>query len=90
MVTVKDAIKVAMQFVAENFGEGLLSSLQLEEVEPSKDGREWLVTLSMVRGVGAGAMSSALGIDSKARDYKSVTVDAATGAVRSVKIRQIA
>jgi hypothetical protein len=90
MVTVKDAIKAAMQFVAENFGEGALSSLRLEEVEPSEDGNEWFITLSLVRGVGPGAMAAALGVDSKARDYKSVTVDAKTGTVRSVKIRQIA
>ncbi len=48
MITVKEAIKAAMQFVAENFGEGDLSSLRLEEVEPSKSGNEWLITLSLV------------------------------------------
>ena len=90
MITVKEAIQAAMQFVAETFGEGTLASLRLEEVEPSPDDACWYITVSLVRGMGAGAMAAALGVDSKARDYKTVTVDAQTGTVKSVKIRQLA
>lgn len=90
MIPVKNAIQAAMQFVADNFGEGVLANLRLEEVEPSADDAFWEITLSMVRGTGPGAMAAVLGGDSRARDYKTVTVDARTGDVKSVKIRQLA
>jgi hypothetical protein len=90
MIDVKAAIKAAMEFVAENFHEGALSSLRLEEVELSTDDACWHITLSLVRGDGVGALAAALGTDSRARDYKTVAVDAETGTVKSVKIRQLA
>ena len=84
MITVKEAIKAAMEFVAETFGEGVSVEFASREIEPSADDTCWYITVSLVRGVGAGAMGAALGVDSKARDYKTVTVYAQTGAVKKV------
>ncbi len=98
MITVKDAIKAALQFIVESFNTGTsadpIASLRLEEVEPSDDGKYWFITISLVRGVGPGALGAMLGHDSEAslecRDYKTVTVEANSGAVKSVKIRDLA
>jgi hypothetical protein len=97
MINVKDAIKAAMLFVAETFNTGTstdpIASMRLEEVEPSDDGRHWFITISLVRGIGPGALGAMLGSRSESalecRDYKTVTVDAETGLVKSVKIRQL-
>ena len=97
MINVKDAIKAAMVFVGETFNTGTnadpIASMRLEEVEPSENGRDWLITISLVRGLGSGALSAVLGSLSeppaKHRDYKTVNVDGETGVVKSVKIRQL-
>lgn len=97
MITVKDAILAALRFVAESFNMGSsadpIASLRLEEVEPSDDGKYWFITVSLVRGVGPRALGAMLGSDSEEsehRDYKTVTVEADTGAVTKVKIRELA
>ena len=89
MIDVKDAIKTAMQFVAETFGEVVLSSLRLEEVDRTVGPGNWHITVSFVRGSGPGALAAVLGTESRLREYKTITVDSA-GAVKSVKIRQLA
>jgi hypothetical protein len=90
MIKVQEAIQAAMAFVAENFAAGNLSPLRLEEVEPSDDGTYWYITVSVFRGPPQSAFAQALvGVATEYRDYKTVTVDASTGTVKSVKIRQL-
>lgn len=89
MISVTEAIKAAMRFVAETFGDGL-ASLRLEEVERSSDDAYWNITVSFVRGSGAAALAAVLGAESAQREYKTVAVDAMKGTVESVKIRQLA
>jgi hypothetical protein len=89
MIPVKEAVKVAMQFLAETFeGETLLQP-RLEEIEPSDDGTYWYVTVSFFRGLPPAAFADYVSGTSEGREYKTITVDANNGTVRSVKIRQL-
>lgn len=86
MIDVKQAVRVAAEYFTDLIptkAEGLL----LEEVElVERDGREcWSITFSTpLPAVGiANLMAGAR------KDYKVFTVDAETGQVKSMKIRQI-
>jgi hypothetical protein len=89
MISVKEAVKAATQFVADMFSAENPQGLRLEEVELSQDERTWYVTLSFIRGITLGAMSALLSGGSEGREYKTVTIRAADGVVQSVKIRQL-
>lgn len=80
MITVKDAAARAAEFARNVLEEGRGRDLQLEEVEYTKRPPRWLITLSM-------PSSSPLGL--LAREYKMFTVDAETGEVLSMKIREL-
>lgn len=86
MITLKEAAATAMRFVVDAFSG---SEPRLEEVEPSDDGRYWYITVSIFRGPVTSSFADALGGRSEYRDYKTVTIDAETGTVKSVKIRQL-
>jgi hypothetical protein len=60
----------------------LTRDLRLEEVELSGDRSQWFVTL------GYSICEDGLGIRS-VREYKIFTVDATTGEVQSMKIREV-
>lgn len=60
----------------------LTRDLRLEEVELSDDRSQWFVTL------GYSICEDGLGIRS-VREYKIFTVDATTGEVQSMKIREV-
>jgi hypothetical protein len=90
MISVKDAVKAATQFVADMFSAESPQGLRLEEVELSQDERTWNVTLSFVRGATPGAAAALWSGGSVGREYKTVAVRTADGVVTSVKIRQLA
>jgi hypothetical protein len=89
MIPVKEAVKAAMQFVAETFEGQILADPRLEEIEPSDDGLYWYITLSFTRGGPQANFAAALGVNSGARDYKTITVDASNGTVKKMLIRQL-
>jgi hypothetical protein len=63
-------------------GQTFFPDLRLEEVELSDDGSQWFITLGYSTSV------DGLGIRS-VRDYKIFTIDAITGEVKSMKIREL-
>ena len=75
-ITAKTASQAAAQYIKELFGEPF--GLALEEVEQSKDGRFWLITLGYNPN-----------IFTARRQYKILMVDAETGKVVSMKIRKL-
>ena len=75
------------------FGKDDLIDLGLEEVEMSKDGKFWLVTLGFYRpskkpASGLQVLRQIQGVTHE-RKYKLFKVDAATGKVSSMKIRTV-
>ena len=94
-IDVKQAVRTATAFVRDIYAEQVqpVNNLRLEEVELSDDGRLWLVTLGFDRPIeqatGAYAdISAALAFPQTVRDYKIIKVDADTGNVQSMIIRE--
>ncbi|HWM92781.1 MAG TPA: hypothetical protein VN493_18600 [Thermoanaerobaculia bacterium] len=76
-MNVKDAVKIAYDYVKDFYQDHTLS---LEEVELSEDGRFWYVTLGVTNPLEQWS--------SGRKDYKVVTVDIQTGQVKSMKLRE--
>jgi hypothetical protein len=82
MIGVKEAVTAATRFAADVYGEEL--GRTLEEVEPSSDERYWLITLGFVdKSNPFAAIAGRPG-----RIYKEFKVNAESGAVISMKIRE--
>jgi hypothetical protein len=90
MIDVKQAVKSAESYARDLFSERDLRHLRLEEVELSDDGRQWKVTLGWVEPAVAkpGLMINGA-VHKLPRVYKLFEVDAETGAVSSMKIRNL-
>lgn len=95
MIDIKTAVAAAEGYVRELYPEAELRFLRVEEIELSEDGRIWEVTLGWVErairesGPALGNLSGATEILTLPRVYKRLAIDADTGAVRSLKIRQV-
>ena len=83
MITVKEAAESAAQFARSVLDEGRTKDLRLEEVEMEKAPPRWFITLSMPAN-----SSSPYAVLTRA--YKTFTVDAETGEVLAMKIRDLA
>lgn len=97
-IGVKEAIRKAYDYLHELFEDDDLPNLRLEEVELSEDGRHWLVTYGFTaseREVESttNPFASMLGGNTRttrpSREYKLLTVNAGTGEVESMRIRQL-
>jgi hypothetical protein len=90
MVDVKQAVKSAESYARELFADTDLRHLRLEEVELSGDGRLWNVTLGWVEPA---VMQPGLVLNGSVqklpRIYKLFEVDAESGKVNAMKIREI-
>lgn len=84
MINVKEAIDKAKEYLVSFFPDA--EQVQLEEVELSGDKTHWLITLSY-EGVSTSVASSLL--VGKSLLYKIFKLDAKTGEVISMKIRNI-
>ena len=84
MIDVKKAIEEAKEHLKAVFPEA--ENIQLEEVELTNDKTHWLITLSY-EGVSASVASSLL--VGKSVIYKQFKLDAESGEVISMKIRDI-
>ena len=82
MLDVKEAAQRASAFLAGLYTDQDVSNVQLEEVELSDDGKRWMITLSFPE-------PSQLGTFKFRRKYKVFTIDAKTGDVKSMKIREV-
>jgi hypothetical protein len=87
MVDVKQAVAAAVAFMKDVLEPSRATDLLLEEVELGRsEGRQvWRVTISMPKPTGV--LSNVL---SGARDYRRLKVDAETGQVQSMRIRELA
>ena len=93
MLTVKEAVQAAQNWVRDLYAEADIKHLRLEEVEFSETGGYWLITLGWVEpAVRQSGLAAALQSEVQAlpRVYKTMEVDAETGAVKSMKIREVA
>lgn len=94
MIDVKEAVSKATQ-AAMHFFEGKeLVELALEEVEMTDDRQYWLITLGFYAlnvnpPVGFAAMINASMQQKYERKFKIFKIDATTGEVVSMKIREI-
>jgi len=87
-IEAKQAVVAAMKSVTDLFSDVGTQDLLLEEVDSSKDGKNWLITVSFVRTVDAiPGYISLLGNDYKKRQYKVVKIDKETGAFAGAKMR---
>jgi len=96
MIDVKQAVKAATTFARELFDGEELRHLRVEEVELSDDRRLWNITLGWVEPAvrtKAAPLIPAYGqedIQKLPRVYKTFDVDAESGAVQSMKMREVA
>jgi hypothetical protein len=86
MINVKEAVEIGLRFADEFLGQAKLVEPRLEEVELEEFGDRtyWHVTVSFVRE--PSKLKEVL--EPAAREYKVVSIDARTGQVHSMKIRQ--
>ena len=85
MIDVKQAAQSASNFVTGLYANEIISDVRLEEVELTEDGKYWLITLSLPPPKSAISAVFQIG----ARQYKIFKVDADTGEVLSMKIREL-
>jgi hypothetical protein len=90
MIDVKQAVQAAESYARALFPESELRHLRLEEVDRSEDGNRWHITLGWVEPAvsGSGIVFSA-GAQKLPRVYKLFEIDAETGEVTSMKIRDV-
>ncbi len=99
MIPLKDAVKIAKQFITEVYAHAgeELQEVGLEEVDRTEDGREWLITIGFTSDK-PGARKLNLehslgrfvgGLSTLTREYKVVHIDAETGEPRTIKIREV-
>lgn len=85
MITVKDAAKIAIEYVIDVVGRENVIDPGIEEVDQSDDGLYWLVTVGFNRFGRASQMRPL----STPRVYKQVKVQMSDGAVRSMRMRVV-
>ena len=88
MISIKDAVRIATEHVAELYRKEPGSGLVLEEAELSADGTTWLVTLALAHEQARSPIEAMTGQELKPR-YKIVRIDAESGDVRSVKSHDV-
>jgi hypothetical protein len=97
-INVKDAVRIAVEYVRDLYAPEELVDLRLEEVELTEAGTYWFVTLGFSRpelqkqqsqnpGPG-GAMIDLLRPPALEREYKVVKINARSGDVQSMKMRK--
>ncbi|MCS7057275.1 hypothetical protein Mlute_02220 [Meiothermus luteus] len=86
MLEVREAVRIAMDYIQSLYGDKQLPELRLEEVELSADGQFWEVTLSFVVREPTAYLS--LGDAARTREYKVFRINAESGQVQSMKIRR--
>ncbi len=81
MIDVRIATNAAVEYLKQFFPEA--GNVQLEEIEISEDDRFWTVTLSYDESDRFGMAYN------RAKKYKIFKIDANTGGVLSMKIREL-
>ena len=91
MIDVKEAVKIAVDYLQSLYDSTKLKDILLEEVVLSDDEKYWYVTLGFSRPLEVNQpLSAIVGPEYKReykREYKVFQIDTASGQVRSMKIR---
>ena len=92
MIDVKEAVRVATDYLMQLYEPAQLHDILLEEVALSDDEKYWYVTLGFSRPMPSTELMRALTENivkqvKYQREYKVFQIDSATGQVRSMKIR---
>ena len=88
-IGVKDAVRIAAEYVRDLFSDERIEDLRLEEVETSDDGENWFITLGFSRPeLRRDSQPLIERLRPLEREYRQVHILAKTGDVRSVKIRR--
>jgi hypothetical protein len=93
MVDVRSAVGAAQKYfisLQDMIGFGT-EDLRLEEAELSEDKKHWFITLGFIRPVDktSNPVADLLAIRNYEREYKVFKIDATTGEVQSMKIREV-
>ena len=84
---VKDAARVAIEYVTDLFKDQQISDVGLEEAEMDNN-NAWLITVGFHRSAPQNALTSIqLTLSGRLRSFKVVKIDDATGKVLSLKNR---
>lgn len=90
MIDVKQAVQAAEVYARSLFPESELRHLRLEEVDRSEDDSRWHITLGWVEPTVAGnGIVFSAGMRKLPRVYKLFEIDAETGEVVAMKIRDV-
>ncbi len=87
MLDVREAAHRASEYFARLYADQGVSNVQLEEVELTDDGQYWLITLSYP--VVPPNQAPINFLFNSNRKYKVFKIDAKTGEVKSMKIRNV-
>jgi len=93
MIDVKEAVRIASDYLVQLYDASQLHDVLLEEVALSEDEEYWYVTIGFTRNIPSTdpmkAMTETILNQKKytSREYKVFQIDSATGQVRSMKIR---
>lgn len=87
---VKEAVKIAIDYVADVFSSENLSNIGLEEIVFKDSTNKWEVTVGFSRPWDYQSSGFSTGILSKQPDrhYKVVEVDDVNGDIKAIKIRE--
>jgi hypothetical protein len=89
MIDVKEAARIAAEYFAGLYDASTYSDLQLEEVALTDDEKYWLITLSYGYGEPT-EVSKLLNLPGgRPRKFKQFKLDAETGKVQSMTIREL-
>lgn len=98
MIDLKSAVAKAIEFIRDAYSDSELLDLKLEEVERSENERYWHITLGFTRKMKQGLGSTNTSLDYLAKQqasyfavrvYKVLEVNAETGNIQSMKIREL-
>ncbi len=88
MIEAKEAVRIAMEAMADLYPEDQVPHLTLEEVEAGKDGATWIVIVSFSRTFAKSTIEAMTG-QQGTTTYKKIEIDAETRTVRSMKMHQV-
>ena len=93
MVDVRSAVVVASEYFSslQDMIGNQIEDLRLEEAELSEDKEHWFITLGFIRPVDKTSDSVHDWMENRIyeREYKVFKIDATTGEVQSMKIREV-
>lgn len=90
-IDAKAAVRAAMEYLMDVYSQEQIADVLLEEIDTSKGGGSWLVTLSFYRPqepFAAGTLGHVFGAANVSkRQYKVINVDKNTGTIHAMKMR---